>query len=207
MGQLFMKRKTLIGLMTVAMAVTNVSAETLEEVVAKTLKTNPEVLANIHARLASDEVVKQAAAGYKPTLDVEAGIGREWTDSPSTQSRSVNLKRGEASFRATQKLYDGYDTKHQVQRSQALADAAANQIADTSQRVAFNTVQAYLNVLRNDELVTIADENLTSHERVNEQIELRAESGVARAAGDRRRDSRPEGGADDHSATDRHPEG
>lgn len=182
MSQSFMKRKTLIGLMTVAMAVTNVSAETLEEVVAKTLKTNPEVLADIHARLASDEVVKQAAAGYKPTLDIEAGIGREWTDSPSTQSRSVNLKRGEASFIATQMLYDGFDTKHQVQRSQALADAAANQIADTSQRVAFNTVQAYLNVLRNDELVSIAQENLASHERVNEQIELRAKSGVARAA-------------------------
>ncbi len=184
MNQRLIQRKTVISVFVSAMVAASfsVSAETLSEVVAKTLKSNPEVLADINARLASDEVIKQAASGYKPTLDIEAGIGREWTDSPTTQSRSVNLKRGESSFKATQKLYDGSNTKYQVDRSEAMAAAAAHQIADTSQRVAFNAVQAYLDILRTDELVAIAQENLTSHESVNEKIGLKVKSGVARAA-------------------------
>ncbi len=140
------------------------------------------MLADINSRLAADAVIDQAAAGYKPTLDIEAGIGREWSRNSSTQFDTVNLKRGEASFIATQRLYDGFETKHQVDRAKSLANAAAHQIADTSERIAFEAAQAYLNVMRTDEQLVIAQDNVTSHERVSEQIELRAKSGVARAA-------------------------
>jgi len=174
---------SLITLMMTSIALSNVTyAESIEDVVAKTLSSHPEVLADINSRLAADAVIDQAAAGYKPTLDVELGIGREWSRSSSTQFDTVNLKRGEASFIARQKLYDGFETKHQVDRAQSLANAAAHQIADTSERIAFEAAQAYLNVMRTDELVDVAQQNVTSHERVNEQIELRAKSGVARAS-------------------------
>jgi adhesin transport system outer membrane protein len=173
----------LISMIAVSLAFSHVShADTIEEVVAKTVQSHPEVLADINSRLAANAVIDQAAAGYKPTLDVELGIGREWSRNSSTQFENVNLKRGEASFIATQKLYDGFETKHQVARAQAISNAAAHQIVDTSQRIAFEATQAYLNVLRSGELIVIAESNLTSHQRVNEQIELRVNSGVARAS-------------------------
>jgi adhesin transport system outer membrane protein len=155
------------------------SADTLNEVVEKALKTNPEVLAQVNAQLAATEVVKQAEAGYKPTLDVEAGIGRERSRNPNTQSNLVNNKRGESSFTATQMLYDGFNTKYNVDRSQALAEVASYQIADTSQRIAFETAQAYMNVLRADELVAVAEDSLDTHVKVNDQIQRRVESGVS----------------------------
>jgi adhesin transport system outer membrane protein len=173
----------LISMMAATLAFSHVGhADTIEDVVAKTLQTHPEVLADINSRLAADAAIEQAAAAYKPTLDVELGIGREWSRNSSTQFDTVNLKRGEASFIATQKIYDGFETKHQVARAQAISNAAAHQIADTSERIAFEAAQAYLNVLRSDEQVALAQKNLTSHQRVNEQIELRVKSGVARAA-------------------------
>jgi len=174
-------RNTLSALLIAGLALSPslLSAETLNEVVDKALRTNPEVLSEVNAQLAATEAVKQAEAGYNPTLDVEAGIGRERSRNPNTQFDSVKEKRGEASFSATQMLYDGFKTKYSVDRTQALADAASHQIADTSQRIAFETAQAYMDVLRADELVAVAEDSLEIHEKVNDQIQRRVESGVS----------------------------
>ena len=53
----------------------NSQAETLQDAVHYMLQTNPEIRAISFNRLARDEEVKQAQAGYWPTLDVFASAG------------------------------------------------------------------------------------------------------------------------------------
>ena len=57
-------------------------AETLQDAVQQMITSNPDIRAVAHNRLARDEEVKQARSGYFPTLDFEAGAGKDYVDKP-----------------------------------------------------------------------------------------------------------------------------
>ena len=58
----------------------------VSEVVRTALTTNPDVTEARNRWLARREEVRQAEGGYYPTVDVNAGFGYEYTDSPSTRA-------------------------------------------------------------------------------------------------------------------------
>ncbi len=157
------------------------SAETLTEAVNVVIKTNPNVLASINERQAVAEEVKQAQAGYLPTVDLTIGTGWEMTDSPATQGE-VHLNRDEASIQLRQMLFDGMQTKNEVRRQTARTDSRSYNIVGTAEAKALEAVEAYLNVLRRQKLVDLAVTNLEAHERTHDQIKLRSEYGVGRKA-------------------------
>ena len=156
-------------------------AETLVEAVEAVISTNPNVLASINERQAVAEEIKQAKAGYLPTVDLAIGTGWEMTDSPITRGE-VHLNRDEASLQLRQMLFDGMETKNEVRRQTARTDSRAYNIAGTSEDKALEAIEAYLNVLRRQKLVDLAITNLEAHERTHDQINLRSEYGVGRKA-------------------------
>lgn len=157
-------------------------AMTVSEAVDQTIKTAPDVLIDADHRLALDHAVDMASGGYRPKVDLGLGIGREWSENISTRPGSKTLTRREASLTLSQMLYDGYETKGHVERSQADVESAAHKVGDTSERMGLGAVEAFLNVLRRQELLKLIQDNLAVHERTLEQIKLRADSGVGRAA-------------------------
>jgi adhesin transport system outer membrane protein len=155
-------------------------AQSLNDMVQHTLNTNPEVLEDVNLKLAAQQQVEQAKAGYYPIADLNLGIGRERSHSSSTNFKTESLTRKELGLTASQMIYDGFSTKHSVDSAESFAQAATHKIADTSERIGFSAVQSYLNVLRNDELISVSDDNLLAHEKVADQIGLRTQSGVGR---------------------------
>lgn len=157
-------------------------ATTLAEAVDQTIKTSPEVLITANRRLALDHVVDQARGGYYPKVDLALGIGREWSENISTRPGSETLTRKESSLTLSQMLYDGYAVKSQVDRSRSQVESAAHQVGSTSERTGLRAVEAYLEVLRRQELLVLTQDNMSAHERTFEQIRLRSDSGVGRKA-------------------------
>ncbi|MEH6503573.1 MAG: TolC family outer membrane protein [Cycloclasticus sp.] len=157
-------------------------ALTLNETVAQTLQTNPELMADISRRLSTDHTVGQARAAYFPKVDVSLGIGREWSRNPSTPPEGVSLNRREQGIALRQMIYDGFATKNEVEKAQLLVEAAAYQVASSSERLGFEAANAFLEVLRYEDLLVITQENLTSHQAIYQQIESRSSSGVDRGA-------------------------
>ncbi len=156
-----------------------VFAETLSEAVGKTIKSNPTILAESNFSSSVDNTITQARAGYYPKVDLTLGAGYERTDNPTTRpDHNKSLHRSEAELTATQMLYDGFATKNSVDQAQSLAESSGYSVADTSETTSLRAVQVYLDVLRRQDLLALTQDNLTSHERINSQIELRAESGV-----------------------------
>jgi len=155
-------------------------AQTLPEVVDHTIKTNPDVMIDVYRKLALDKKVDQAQANYKPKIDLNLGIGRERSENIITRPGSDTLTRGESGLTLSQMLYDGYATKSQVELAQSQVDSAAFQLASTSERTALSVVDTYLEVLRRQELLVLTQENLATHEKVFQQIKLRADSGIGR---------------------------
>ncbi|AFJ03177.1 Type I secretion outer membrane protein, TolC [Methylophaga frappieri] len=158
-------------------------AQTLPEAVAQTLQTNPEILAEANRRLSVDKTIDQAKAGYLPQVDLDLGYGHEYTNNPATRppgGRSLN--RGEAGIAAKQMIYDGFYTKSEVDRTTSSAESAGYAVSDISESTSLQAVDAYLNILRRQELMAITQTNLDAHERIGDMIEKRAESGVGRRA-------------------------
>ena len=161
-------------------------AQSLPEAIQQALQAHPQVQADISGRRAADFQLKAAKGGYLPSIDVFAGYGREGTDDPSTRvlrdDHWTSLTRGESSVRLQQMLFDGFATSSEVARQQAGVDARAFGLLATTERTALDAVQVYLDVLRREELVRLAEENLKSHQRMFDQIHLRSARGVGSTA-------------------------
>lgn len=162
-----------------------VSALTLNEAVQKTIDENPEVQSEKADRTAVEHEIDQAKAGYFPSVDVNAGIGWEQSTNPTTRSRgegTVSFGREEASIQLRQMVFDGFATTNEVKRQKARTNSRAFSVFGRSEITALSAVEAYLNVLRRQELLKLAKENLLIHQRTNDQITLRSERGIGKKA-------------------------
>ncbi|MCM2319900.1 MAG: TolC family outer membrane protein [Pseudomonas sp.] len=159
--------------------------QTLSEAMQSALEVHPEIQAGIHARLSVEEQMKAAKGGYLPQVDLLAGYGRENTDSPGTRGNTHDtetLTRGESSLRLQQMLFDGFATSGEVGRQRATVNARAYELLGSSEQTALRVAEVYLDVLRREALMRLAEDNLRSHERIYDQIRLRSERGVGRMA-------------------------
>ena len=167
------------------LAASFVQAQTLPQAMQQALDVHPEIQAGVNARIAADYQLRAAKGGYLPRVDLNAGYGREGTDSSSTRARGGHwdtLNRGESSLRLQQMVFDGFATSSEVGRQQATVNSRAFSLLGTSERTALTVAQVYLDVLTRREFVRLAEDNLRNHERIYDQIKLRTERGVGSGA-------------------------
>lgn len=167
----------------VALAVnTWASAETLREVVQIAVETNPLIGQAAKRKDAADAAFEAAKSGYFLKLDWQYGVGKERTQSSSTAQQWVRMNRQVDTMTANQMLWDGLGTRAEVERRRSISDAAAYKVHAQAEEVALQAVDAYLDVLKNQELLAYARENLQSHARTFDQVKLRSDKGVGRRA-------------------------
>lgn len=178
-----MNLKPLVATLSLVLA-TSVSAMTLQEAIDTTINTHPDVLAAGSERNAVSEEVNQAEAGYYPTLDLTLGTG--WESSDNNQTRAAgrddyeSLNRNEAGLQLRQMLFDGMATKNEVRRQKARTNARSYTVFGEAENAALLATDAYIEVLRRQKLVELAEKNYQAHEKTHDQIKLRGEYGVGR---------------------------
>jgi adhesin transport system outer membrane protein len=157
----------------------------LVDVVSATLATHPDIAEARNAWLARREEVNRAEAGYRPEVDLNAGIGYEYTDSPGTRAAgndNSELTRKELGLNIRQMLFDGWGTDSEVARQRARTESAAARLLAVGESTVMDVTEAYLDLQRYASLSTIADESLLIHRRIEDQIRLRSEAGVGSRA-------------------------
>ncbi|MFN3580444.1 MAG: TolC family outer membrane protein [Pseudomonas sp.] len=161
-------------------------ANSLPEAIQQALEMHPEVQAEIHGRMAADRQLRAAKGRYLPTVSLSAGYGREGTDSPTTRAGSDDhwrtLTRGESSLQVRQRVFDGFATQREVGRLEATVNSRAFGVLSLSERTALTVTEVYLDVLKREERVALAEDNLRNHERIYDQISMRQSRGVGRMA-------------------------
>ncbi len=193
-----MKKNTLttalmgLGLMSGAVFSCAVHAHTLSEAVAQAVLMGPDVAIQADKKNQFNHRLRQAYAGYLPTLDVIGGIGRQHSQNATTRgaadqvgsglSGSTTLTRSEFTLTARQMLFDGFAVKNDSEGRMTQIRAEAWRTNGTAQDTAAQVVEQYLQVLLQKKLVTLAKYNLEAHERIFGQIEKRSEGGVGRKA-------------------------
>lgn len=157
----------------------SLSAETIGEAITEVLQTHPQVRSQVYSKLAKEEQVDQAKSGYMPTLDIEGAIG--WADYQEPDDVG-ELDPKEASISLRQNVFNGLATMNEVSRTEAGVKSSAYSLQGVSENLALRAAAAYLEVLRRQEIVGLAKENLLTHQRIADQVELRSNSGVGSQA-------------------------
>lgn len=162
-------------------------AHTVQEAVAHTLKTGPDVLISTNSREAVEAELREAFAGYLPTVDLNAGWGRENSDNTTTRGPLGNqgsrtLYRTEFGINARQMLFDGFAVKNDVEGNMARVRAESWRVNNDAQEVALDVVNAFLDVNLRKALVQITRQNLQAHITIYSQIQKRSEGGIGRKA-------------------------
>ncbi|RJX23817.1 MAG: hypothetical protein C4563_01220 [Desulfobulbus sp.] len=155
-----------------------VHGETLQEAVKYMIDTHPDVRTVVYNRLARDQEVKQARAGYFPELTFSAGAGFQEVDEPVDQS----LDPWEFKLSLRQNVFRGLQDMNEANRQKARVRSEAYVIQSTADNTALSVANVYLEVLRKQAFLELADEDLKNHQRIADQIRLRSESGVDRKA-------------------------
>src|SRR5690606_24108017 len=114
----------------------------------------------------------QAKALYLPSVDLAAQSGWERTDTPTIEDESLWHNR--ASLSITQLLFDGMGTSNEIERQGYRVETSAHRVAEVAEFVALDIVQAYLEVLRQRDLLAIASANVNDHLRILDTIQAGA---------------------------------
>jgi adhesin transport system outer membrane protein len=161
-----------------------VYAKSLEQTVALTLDTHPDVRQAFARFKSKEEDVNQAKAGYLPTIDITAGYGYEYTDTPGNRKLDLGynngekeLMRGEFGVSLRQMLFDGMFTKTEVKRTKFEASAQQWALISTAEDIALSVSQAYLNYLKAQQLVSLSEKSIDIHKTIKDKIQLRTDSG------------------------------
>jgi outer membrane protein, adhesin transport system len=156
------------------------NAMTLQEAVQQAIATNPDIGVVASNREAVDQELRQARGLYLPQVDVAAGIGLEsFNDSTSRASGGdyEDTVRRESSITLQQRLFDGFEAGATVEREMARVESAANRVLENSSVLALDAIGAYLEVLRQRDLVRLAEDNVGYHGQVLGAQRQRLEGG------------------------------
>lgn len=153
------------------------STGNLEQSIRQAIETNPEVQARWHRLLALEHSLKASRSGYLPSLDASARTGRNDRNYGTHEAFSSS----EAELALIQNLFNGFRTRGEVTQAREQQLIGYYEFVEQLENSALETFRAYHDVLRQRELVTLAEDNLQQHEKVFRQINQSASAGVARS--------------------------
>ena len=179
-----------VGLLACGLSVSSTGgAETLEEVIGKALKENPQAIAGMNRYRAEIEAVDIAWGGYLPSLDLSAGYGKQKRDYPEPEegvpqnpSDGVTLTRKEGSISVRQSLFSGFNTSSSVSQARFKATAEQHRLQSTLQDLSLRISEVYIKVLERRDLLGQAEQNLKIHDSIFKQIEQRTRQGISRSS-------------------------
>lgn len=145
---------------------------TLRDAVAVGVLSHPQTEAVSNNRRATDEELKQAKALYLPSIDLRADTGPEYINEDPDDGTEFDESqwRSSASLTLTQMLFDGMETHYENERQKWRVRSASHRVRETAEFLGLDVVEAYLEVLRQRELLAIAQENTKQHTDISGQI-------------------------------------
>jgi outer membrane protein len=147
---------------------TSVRAESLQEALARAYVFNPTLKAARAQLRATDEEVARAKSGFRPTVNGQ--VSRTFQNintSPNLGGQEGNFLSNDYGVTVNQPIFQGFRTVNAVRGAQALVEAGREDLRNSEQDVLVNTVTSYVNVVRDQAVLTL---QLSNQKVLNEQL-------------------------------------
>ena len=134
------------------------SAETLVQAMVSAYSGNPTLQAERARQRGTDELVPQALSGWRPTVNTEGSIARVWADSsgePSSENDPKSVAIG-----LSQPIFRGFKTINGTKAAEANVEAGKQGLLAIEQDILFQAIQAYMNVIRDRQIVGLSQQNV-----------------------------------------------
>lgn len=136
-------------------------AETLRQALAAAYKYNPRIDAERARLRATDEEVARANAGYRPVITGSADVNYQNSNTrPDSRGEGVVHPKG-YNVNLTQPIFRGFRTLNQVREAEAGVRAGRETLRNIEQLVLLEAVTAYMDVVRDQEIVKLRENNVT----------------------------------------------
>jgi len=151
---------------------------TLQEIVAKTVTSNPEVQAQYHTFRAAEYERDVARGELLPHADINSTYRRQEDVGPNIGN--TNIPERQTQLILSQLLFDGFATRNEVNRLSHAARVRYYELLATMQNIALEVVRTYIDIQRFRQLVSFAQDNYIVHKQLFDRIQERVEAGVGR---------------------------
>ncbi|QUJ69400.1 TolC family outer membrane protein (plasmid) [Photobacterium sp. GJ3] len=166
--------------LTLALLTGFASAQSLEQAVAQTLASNPEIKGAYNDFMSRYESIRASRGQYLPSLDLDAGVGYE--DYDDTTNNTGDYNTSDATISLRQLIWDGSITYHDIQRNKSEAEAQRYQLLADAQDKALRVAEVYLAVLQAQEVQSLSQSNYQIHQRIYTDIKKRTDAGIGSTA-------------------------
>jgi outer membrane protein len=133
-------------------------SETLSETLVSAYTSNPALRAERARQRSTDEQVPQALSGWRPTVTAQGAVAQSWADSSIT-STSKNTGAS-VTIALSQPIFRGFKTVNGTLQAEANVQAGRQDLLAVEQSVLFEGVQAYMNVIRDRQIVVLRQKNV-----------------------------------------------
>ena len=149
------------------------TAESIRDALSAAYQTNPKLDAERAKLRATDEEVSRAESGFRPTVDGAANLGHQKTTSKPASSTSGESDPWGYSISVRQSVFNGFRSTNDVAEANAAVKAGREDLRRVESTVLMEAVTAYMDVLRDTEIVRIRDNNVAVLSRDLEAAQTR----------------------------------
>lgn len=153
-------------------------AITLKDSVLEVLHTNPLVQERLKNFRASQQDLNLAKADYYPRVDLRATSGYTKSGGVNSSINKLGYSNYESSLIMTQNLFDGFSTINKIDYQKSLILVAAYSYMETANKTAFDMTNAYIDVLRAYDMLSISRENVQLNETMLFKVKELFDSGL-----------------------------
>ncbi len=127
--------------------------------------------------------VRFAEGALYPQLEVSAGVGHatlgSYTAYPTMfdGGAAPGTLRADAGFTFRQLVFDFGAARAEVLRNEALVDAERLKLADQAEDIGIRTVNAYLNLLEQSEMIALIDHTVSEQRKLSDLVRLNQQNG------------------------------
>jgi adhesin transport system outer membrane protein len=160
------------------------SAETLDDAVSYAIDNHPSISAASAGTGIAKETVHEEMSAYYPTSNANISFGRVFANNTTTRGLAVVRGTGyswygEGRASINQKIYDWSETGNRVKAAKARYSSADSVLNERMQSIEFQATQAYVQMLRAQQMKQMADDHLESMLRYKNRIQILVDNGGA----------------------------
>lgn len=155
--------------LTIASGSVKVSAQSIEDAMAKAYINNPTLLSARAGLRSTDEGVPQALANWRPSVEITSSVGAEVQRGNTSQdNRSQSRRPKDLGISLTQPLFRGGRTLAATSGAENDIRAARASLLESEQTILLQAATAYLNVFRDEAVLEL---NRNNEEVLQRQLE------------------------------------